>query len=113
MEFDNKSWQKIEHNAPREQVVDAVKSLILQAKNIPIDHLIARGEYKNPNTKFPQTIGEKIADALSYLLASQDWIDNETEPILGEMFSIISQLDMDVSDSEDWRELFLISEKLN
>jgi hypothetical protein len=112
MEFDDKTWKKVDHNAPRELVVDTIKAIISQAKTIPIEKLVACGDYHNTKNRYPQTIGERIADALSYILASQDWVDGESEPILDEMLGIVSQLDIDVSDIRNWQDLFLVSENL-
>jgi hypothetical protein len=65
----------------------------------------------NPELKYPQTKSEYIVSELLSLLLSQDWVDDE--PVLDEMISVLSQLDMGVDKPREWQELFELAKKLS
>ncbi|MBM7849602.1 hypothetical protein JOE65_002830 [Arthrobacter roseus] len=49
---------------------------------------------------------------LSYLLASQDWLNGETDPVLDEILSICSQLEINPLDERLWSDLDLCGREL-
>ena len=98
--------------APRDLVVQYVKLLTAEAKALPVDERAARGDYKNPKNKFPQTQGEDIASDITSCLVQQDWIDWDSEPDLSEIESIITNLEINTDDHRSWQDLFELVEKL-
>lgn len=76
-----------------------------------LEELCRKGEYAaDPSLRYPQTKGEYLADSLSSLLASQSWIDGESEPALDELLGIVGQLDQDVAQPEVWQELLALAD---
>ena len=101
-------WEKIYNNtnAPRQLLVEYVKELASEAKQLPIDEREARGDYADSSKKFPQTRGEEIANAINYALSMQDWIDYETADDLEEVGEIAGNLEISPDKHKLWQELF-------
>lgn len=88
-------------------LIAKLKELVISARATPLNELCRAGDYKtNSELKYPQNKGEHIADTISTLLASQSWIDGETEPELDEILDLAGWLDKDVNHPDVWQELF-------
>lgn len=107
----NKSTQEYKNN-----IVNLIKELLLyidEARNMTDHDLSLKGDYKNnPTLRYPQTQSEYIADRISTLLASNDWVNGEDGPILDEMLELAGQLDMNVCQPDVWRDLFKLADEL-
>ena len=90
----------------RELVVQYVKLLSDEARNLSAGERESRGDYRDSIRKFPQTKGEDIASEISSCLAQQEWIDWDTEPELEDIASIAGNLEINTEDGELWRALF-------
>jgi len=97
----------------RELVVSYLRLLSNKAKELPLNEREARGDYQNPANKFPQTKGEDIASDISSCLAQQEWVTQESEPLLEEIGTIAGNLEINPGDAELWQELFVAVEKLD
>lgn len=96
---------------PKPELIVKLKSLIADAKNMPLEELCKIGDYKNnPDLKYPQTKSEHIVSEALGLLLSQDWVDDD--PLLDEMTSVFGQLDTGVDKPQDWQELFALAEEI-
>lgn len=92
---------------PKPELIAKLKSYISDAQTTPISELCKVGDYKNqPDLRYPQTKGEYLADSITTLLASQSWIDGESEPLFDDILDVAGQLDKDANQPEAWRELF-------
>lgn len=97
----------------RAELIARLMVLIDDAQSTPLSELCERGDYNNQSElRYPQTKGEFLADNISTLLASQTWIDGETEPILDDMLGVVSLLDTNANRPDTWRELFDLSKLL-
>ncbi len=95
----------------KSELIVKLKDLINSAQTTPLEEICKTGDYKsNPDLKYPQTKGEYIVDKALTLLLSQDWVDDD--PVLNEMVSVLSQLDIGVDKPEVWLELFELAEEV-
>jgi len=90
---------------PRNLVVEYIKLLCDEARQIPFAELATRVEQSMPRT-FPATRGEDIASDISSCLAQQNWIDWRSDPQLEEIGSIAASLEIHPDNKEAWLELF-------
>lgn len=97
---------------PKYELIIKLKSYIGEAQKIPLSELCKKGDYIQSVLKYPQTNGEYLADSISTLLASQSWIDGESEPALDDILDVAGQLDIEVNQPEVWRELFKLAQKI-
>lgn len=98
--------------APRELIVAYIKLMVDEAKELPANERESRGDYHNLSNKFPQTKGEDIASDISSCLATQDWLNWDSDPQLEEIGSIAGSLEMYTDDHMLWQELFERADKL-
>lgn len=75
-----------------------------------IAELCKRGDYNQPNTRYPQTKSERIVDELLCLILHDSTV--ESDPALDEALSILSNLDKGVDKPDDWRALFAIADEI-
>ena len=87
-----------------------VLALIQAARTMDIAELCKRGDYNQPNARYPQTKSERIVDELLSLMLQDSTV--ELDPALDEMLSILSSLDKSVDKPEDWRALFAIADEI-
>ena len=87
-----------------------VLALIQAARAMDIAELCKRGDYNQPNARYPQTKSERIVDELLSLMLQDSTV--ELDPALDEMLSILSSLDKGVDKPEDWRALFAIADEI-
>ena len=87
-----------------------VLALIQAARAMDIAELCKRGDYNQPNARYPQTNSERIVDELLSLMLQDSTV--ELDPALDEMLSILSSLDKGVDKPEDWRALFAIADEI-
>lgn len=87
-----------------------VLALIQAARAMDIAELCKRGDYNQPNARYPQTKSERIVDELLSLMLQDSTV--ELGPALDEMLSILSSLDKGVDKPEDWRALFAIADEI-
>ena len=87
-----------------------VLALIQAARTMDIAELCKRGDYNQPNARYPQTNSERIVDELLSLMLQDSTV--ELDPALDEMLSILSSLDKGVDKPEDWRALFAIADEI-
>jgi lambda repressor-like predicted transcriptional regulator len=100
-------------NIAKAELIAKLKELIDKAKGTPLNELCEVGDYRNnPGLKHPQTRGESIVADILSLLLPQPWIDSDSEPLLDEICSVASQLDVGVDSPEDWKSLFDLSARL-
>lgn len=98
---------------PKPELIAKLKSYISDAQSTPIAELCKAGDYKNqPDLRYPQTKGEYLVDSITFLLASQSWIDGEREPLLDNLLSVAGQLDKDINQPEAWQELFELAKEI-
>jgi hypothetical protein len=104
---------KQEHKENIENLIKELLTYIEEARNMSDHDCSLRGDYKNnPDLLYPQTRSEYIADQISTLLASNDWVNGEDESILDEMLGLAGQLSMDVSQLDVWHDLFELANRL-
>lgn len=87
-----------------------VLALIQAARTMDIAELCKRGDYNQPNARYPQTNSERIVDELLSLMLQDSTV--ELDPALDEMLSILSSLDKSVDKPKDWRALFAIADEI-
>ena len=87
-----------------------ILALIQVARAMDIVELCKRGDYNQPNARYPQTKSERIVDELLSLMLQDSTV--ELDPALDEMLSILSSLDKGVDKPEDWRALFAIADEI-
>ena len=87
-----------------------VLALIQAARTMDIAELCKRGDYNQPNARYPQTKSERIVDELLSLMLQDSTV--ELDPALDEMLSILSSLDKGVDKPKDWRALFAIADEI-
>ena len=87
-----------------------VLALIQAARAMDIAELCKRGDYNQPNARYPQTKSERIVDELLSLMLQDSTV--ESEPALDEMLSILSGLDKGVDKPKDWQALFAIADEI-
>lgn len=78
-----------------------VLALIQAACAMDIAELCKRGDYNQPNARYPQTKSERIVDELLCLTLHDSTV--ELDPALDEMLSILSSLDKGVDKPKDCR----------
>lgn len=105
-------YQDSQLDTPKSELIVKLKGYINEAEKAPLSELCIGGDYTRPESRYPQTKGERLTDAISTLLASQSWIDSNAEPILDEILDITGQLDIDVNRPDAWQELFKLARKL-
>lgn len=103
-EFDV-AWDKIKPNTSKDVVVSFIIAAGHAISFTSMDDLTRRGDYTDQDTKHPQSIGEDIADKLTYALASQAWMDAEAEPELERVLDLAIPLDSDPTSAALWKEL--------
>jgi hypothetical protein len=96
----------------RSDLVEELRSYIRDAERTPLSQLCKKGDYTQSGLRYPQEKGEYLADKISTALASQSWIDGESEPVLDQMLAVVGQLDIDANQPEVWQELFDLSQEL-
>jgi len=101
-----------EFDTPRPVLIKTLKRLIDDAMRTPINELCRRGDYSSPDSRYPQTKGEHIANAVTDLLITQSWVDGVDEPMLDDVLEVAIQLDGDVNQPEVWQELFEFLHKI-
>ena len=84
--------------------------LIQAARAMDIAELCKRGDYSQPNARYPQTKSERIVDELLSLMLHDSTV--ELDPALDEMLSILSGLDKGVDKPKDWQALFAIADEI-
>jgi hypothetical protein len=96
-------WELVQHNTSRRVVVEYLKA-VAQEMSLTSRGIKPSGRWESgsPST---QAVRERIIDHIGYTLASQDWINGESEPILDDLLGIVSQLDINPNDERLWREL--------
>lgn len=87
-----------------------VLALIQDARAMDIAELCKRGDYNQPNARYPQTKSERIVDELLCLMLHDPTV--ELDPALDEMLSILSSLDKGVDKPKDWQVLFAIADEV-
>lgn len=87
-----------------------VLALIQAARAMDIAELCKRGDYNQPNARYPQTKSERIVDELLCLMLQDSTV--ELDPALDEMLSILSSLDKGVDKPKDWQALFAIADEI-
>lgn len=85
-------------------------ALIQAARAMDVAELCKRGDYSQPNARYPQTKSERIVDELLSLMLYDSTI--ESDAALDEMLSILSSLDKDVDKPKDWQALFAIADEI-
>ena len=85
-------------------------ALIQAARAMNIAELCRRGDYNQPNARYPQTKSERIVDELLSLMLQDSTV--ELDPALDEILSILSSLDKGVDKPKDWRALFAIADEI-
>jgi hypothetical protein len=102
-----------EHNANILNLTKELFAYINEARSMTEYERTLKGDYKNnPDLHYPQTQSEHIADKISTLLASNDWVNGEDEPVLDEMLGLAGQLDIDVNQPDVWQDLFKLADEL-
>lgn len=97
---------------PRNKLITKLTGYISEAQKTPLLELCKKGDYSQPHLRYPQTKGEYLADSMSTLLASQSWIDGESEPVLDDILGVLGPLDINVNQPEAWKELFEIAKEI-
>ena len=87
-----------------------VLALIQAARAMDIAELCKRGDYNQPNARYPQTKSECIVDELLSLMLQDSTV--ELDPALDEMLSILSSLDKGVDKPKEWQALFAIADEI-
>lgn len=87
-----------------------VLALIQAARAMDIAELCKRGDYNQPNARYPQTKSECIVDELLSLMLQDSTV--ELDLALDEMLSILSSLDKGVDKPKDWQALFAIADEI-
>lgn len=102
--------QKVPDSTVQNGNTAKVLALIQAARAMDIVELCKRGDYNQPNARYPQTKSERIVDELLSLMLQDSTV--ELDPALDEMLSILSSLDKGVDKPEDWRALFAIADEI-
>ena len=102
--------QEVPENIVQNDNTTKVLALIQVARAMDIAELCKRGDYNQPNARYPQTKSERIVDKLLSLMLYDSTI--ESDAALDEMLSILSNLDKDVDKPEDWSALFVIADEI-
>ena len=103
--------QEVPENIVQNDNTTKVLALIQVARAMDIAELCKRGDYNQPNARYPQTKSERIVDKLLSLMLYDSTI--ESDAALDEMLSILSNLDKDVDKPEDWSALFVIADEIS
>lgn len=73
---------------------------------LPMSVLCERGNYFQPEARYPQKPSEKYVNSLLDLYLAQEWLEPESEPLLDEISSVLGELDKDTDNERAWRHLF-------
>ena len=107
-------WDRIIQKVPDSivQIGNTAKvlALIQAARAMDIAELCKRGDYNQPNARYPQTKSERIVDELLSLMLQDSTV--ELDPALDEMLSILSSLDKGVDKPKEWQALFAIADEI-
>lgn len=96
----------------RSELIHQLEGYLRDVENTPLPDLCLKGDYRQPGLKYPQEKGEYLADTISTLLATQSWIDAESEPVLDQILTVVGQLDTDANQPAVWQELSDLSHEL-
>ena len=105
--------KQIACSASRSDVVSYVQDVASAIRNIPLSQLTEARNLNNPEARYPETLGERIANSVTYVLATQDWLEDDSDDILSEIFDVMTQLDISVSSADDWKSFFELTERLS
>ena len=83
--------QKVPDSIVQNGNTTKVLALIQAVRAMDIAELCKRGDYNQPNARYPQTKSERIVDELLSLILQDSTV--ELDPALDEMLSILSSLD--------------------
>ena len=102
--------QKVPDSIVQNGNTTKILALIQAARAMDVAELCKRGDYSQPNARYPQTKSERVVDELLSLML-QD-LTVELDPALDEMSSILSSLDKGVDKPKDWQALFAIADEI-
>ena len=102
--------QKVPDSIVQNANTTKVLALTQAARAMDIAELCKRGDYNQPNARYPQTKSERIVDELLSLMLQDSTV--ELDPALDEMLSILSSLDKGVDKPKDWQALFAIADEI-
>mgnify|MGYP001669893642 FL=1 len=102
--------QKVPDSIVQNGNTTKVLALIQAARAMDVAELCKRGDYSQPNARYPQTKSERIVDELLSLMLQDSTV--ELDPALDEMLSILSSLDKGVDEPKDWQALFVIADEI-
>ena len=103
--------QKVPDSIVQNSNTTKILALIQVARAMDIAELCKRGDYNQPNARYPQTKSERIVDELLSLMLQDSTV--ELDPALDEMLSILSSLDKGVDKPKDWQALFAIADEIS
>jgi len=106
----DRMMQKVPDSIVQNGNTTKVLALIQAARAMDIAELCKRGDYSQPNARYPQTKSERIVDELLSLMLHDSTV--ELDPALDEMLSILSGLDKGVDKPKDWQALFAIADEI-
>jgi len=108
-------WKQVYPHAthvPRKLIVAYIKAVADEAKALPA-HEREAPEINKDGSVNRDAKGVKDVSKIVTCIASQDWIDEKSEPKLEEILSAATQLDMNnTHDKQLWQELFEKVERL-
>jgi hypothetical protein len=106
----DRMMQKVPDSIVQNGNTTKILALIQVARAMDIVELCKRGDYNQPNARYPQTKSERIVDELLSLMLQDSTV--ELDPALDEMLSILSSLDKGVDKPKDWQALFAIADEI-
>ena len=106
----DRMMQKVPDSIVQNGNTTKILALIQATCAMDIAELCKRGDYSQPNARYPQTKSERIVDELLSLMLQDSTV--ELDPALDEMLSILSSLDKDVDKPKDWQALFAIADEI-
>ena len=107
----DRMMQKVPDSIVQNGNTTKILALIQVARAMDIVELCKRGDYNQPNARYPQTKSERIVDELLSLMLQDSTV--ELDPALDEMLSILSSLDKGVDKPKDWQALFAIADEIS
>ena len=102
--------QKVPDSIVQNGNTTKILALIQVARAMDIVELCKRGDYNQPNARYPQTKSERIVDELLSLMLQDSTV--ELDPALDAMLSILSSLAKGVDKPKDWQALFAIADEI-
>lgn len=102
--------QKVPDSIVQNGNTTKILALIQAALAMDVVELCKRGDYSQPNARYPQTRSERVVDELLSLMLQDSTV--ESDPALDEMLSILSGLDKGVDKPKDWQALFAIADEI-